>query len=191
MQMIREIRRIAVLFALFFGLCGLAYPIAMTFVGQTLVSAKADGSLITRDGRRVGSSLIAQQFSSAHYFHSRPSAVDHNALTSGGSNQSMMSREWLEQVKARALQRQQIEGFTDPVPADLVMASGSGHDPDISPEAAYYQSERIAKARKIPLEEINRLIESHTEKPELGFLGQPRVHVLHLNLALDELSAKP
>jgi len=167
---------------------GLAYPLAMTGIAAALFPRQAAGSLITRNGKVIGSSLLAQSFTSDKYFHPRPSAAGngYDATSSGGSN--------LAQSNAKLVQR--LQGDIDklaaqnagkPVPIDLVTTSGSGLDPDITPDSAYYQANRVAQARKLSDETVNRLIAAHITPRTLGLLGEPRVNVLELNLDLDQL----
>lgn len=178
------------LFTVFFALSlltGIAYPLVVTGFAQTLLPHQASGSLIERDGKTVGSTLLAQGFSSPRYFHPRPSAAGtgYDATNSSGSNLSVTSKAQMETVRTRA----QAAGATvdHPVPADLVTASGSGLDPHLSPEAARYQLPRVAKARHLSVESLETLIDAHTEPRSLGVFGQARVNVLKLNLALDAL----
>lgn len=179
---------------LFLGLSlitGLAYPLATTGAAQALFPAQANGSLITVDGQAVGSRLIGQSFSEPQYFWSRPSAtgpMSHNAGASSGSNLGARNPALHEAVKARidAL-RAADPGNPAAVPADLVTASASGLDPHISRAAADYQLERVARLRGLPPATLRRLVDEHTEQRLFGFLGEPRVNVLALNLALDRL----
>jgi K+-transporting ATPase ATPase C chain len=170
------------------GLTGIAYPLLITGVGRLFCARQAEGSLITVGGEVVGSGLIAQKFADPRYFRPRPSAVDFNPLPSGGSNLGPTSAGLKDSIMVR---RSQFAAADDaPIPADLLCASGSGLDPHISPEAAYYQFARVASARQ--LDQAHRtaflsLIDKYTEVPTIGILGQPRVNVLRLNLALDSL----
>jgi K+-transporting ATPase ATPase C chain len=189
-----HLRPAIVLLLLFTGLTGLAYPLGLTALSQAVLSAQANGSLVSRDGVVVGSSLIGQDFTSERYFHGRPSATTapdpadpsksvaspYNAAASTGSNLGASSKVLAEAVEARA--RALGEG---PQPADLVTASASGLDPDISPAGAYAQVARVAKARNLPEDAVRALVDSHSSGRELGLLGEPRVNVLALNLALD------
>lgn len=178
-----------VLFALLAALTGLAYPLAVTGAAQALFPAQAAGSLVVRDGRTVGSQLIGQNFSDPKHFWGRPSGTapqPYNANASGGSNLGPLNPALVEAVKARVeALRAADPGNTAPVPVDLVTASGSGLDPHISPAAARYQAARVARARGLPPEQVEALIARHTEEPLWGVLGEPRVNVLALNLALD------
>jgi K+-transporting ATPase ATPase C chain len=182
--------RPALVFTLLFALLlGLAYPLALTAIGQSLFPAQANGSLI-RDGDRViGSALIGQAFASDRYFHGRPSAAGkgYDASASGGSNLGPTSKVLIARVRA-AIAAQPAPP-TSPVPADLVTASASGLDPHISPAAAFYQADRVASARGAAPTAIRALVAAHEEAPWLGILGEPRVNVLALNRALDRMSA--
>ena len=170
---------------------GLIYPLVVTGVAQTVFPHQANGSLITQGGKAVGSELIGQSFTEPSHFWGRPSAttpMPYNAAASGGSNLGPTNPALTEVVKARieAL-RAADPGNTRPVPVDLVTASASGLDPHISPAAATYQTERVARARSLPVAQVQALVQQHTESPWLGLLGEPRVNVLALNLALDAL----
>ena len=185
------LRPVLVVFAALTVFTGIAYPLAVTGVAQALMPRQAAGSLIEQDGKLVGSSLIGQHFTDPKYLWGRPSAtapMANNGLASGGSNQGPLNPALAEAVKARidAL-RAADPGNTAPVPVDLVTASGSGLDPHISVAGANYQAARIAKARGLPLAQVQRIIGERTEQPLFGFLGEPRVNVLQLNLALDAL----
>jgi potassium-transporting ATPase KdpC subunit len=176
--------RPAIALTLFFTLLtGVAYPLALTGIAEGVFPAQAQGSLISRGGTVIGSSLVGQKFESERYFHGRPSAVDYDASTSSGSNYGPSSTALLDQVKERAA----AYGGSD-VPADLVTASGSGLDPDVSPAGALAQVARVAKARGLTEEQVRTLVGQHTEGLELGMLGATRVNVLELNLALDQLT---
>jgi len=169
-------------------LTGLLYPGLITAVCQTLLSRQANGSLIERDGRVIGSNLIGQSFTRSEYFHPRPSAAGngYNAGLSGGSNLGPTSRKLAERVKASVAEfRATNPTYTDAVPVDIVTASGSGLDPHISPAAARAQAARVAKARRAATSTVIALIDRFTSQPVLGFLGDPAVIVLELNLALD------
>jgi len=168
----------------------LVYTFFITWGAQILTPYQAGGSLIYVNGTVVGSELIGQNFSSPGYFHGRPSAVDYNASNSGGSNYGATSATLMDQVKQRVA-KVRSENNLSPnasVPADLVLASGSGLDPHISLEGAMIQVQRVAKARGLPESEIKALVDQHTEYPQFGFLGQTRINVLKLNIALDELT---
>jgi K+-transporting ATPase ATPase C chain len=175
------------------ALTGLVYPLVMTGVAQVAFHAKANGSLVQADRRTVGSSLIGQQWTGPQWFYGRPSAVQDNASTSSGSNLGPLARALAEEIKQRAAAIIKLDGPYHPsltaaqVPVDLLTASASGLDPDISPAAAYFQAPRIAAVRGLPLGDVRSLIASHVEGRTLAFLGQPRVNVLELNLALQAL----
>ena len=186
------VRPALVLFVLLSALTGLIYPMAVTGVAKTAFPAQADGSLIVLDGTVVGSKLIGQNFSDPKHFWSRPSATapqPYNASASGGSNQGPLNPALADAAKARveALRAADPDN-TAPVPVDLVTASASGLDPDISLAAAQYQAARVARVRGMPLSEVQSLIDRNTQKPLLGFLGESRVNVLALNIALDAAS---
>ena len=181
---------------------GLAYPLAMTGIAETLFPKNAGGSLIERDGKIVGSALIGQEFKSDRYFHGRPSATlgpdpadpsksvvqPYNAANSMGSNLGPTNRALATRVE-EDVNRLKQENPNMPVPIDLVTTTASGLDPDISPEAAFFQVPRIAKARGLSEERVRQLIEAHIEQRILGVLGEPRVNVLQLNLALDQVTS--
>ena len=184
-----HIRPALVLLILLMVLTGLVYPTMVTGVAQLVFPRQANGSLIVRDGKVVGSSLIGQPFDDPKYFWGRPSATSpfpYNAASSSGSNQGPTNAALYDAVKGRVeALRAADPGNTAPVPVDLVTASGSGLDPHISPAAALYQVTRVAKARKLDEAAVRQLVERHTEGRQWGFLGEPRVNVLALNLALD------
>ena len=172
-------------FSLFFGL---AYPLAMTGISQVLFPHQAGGSLIEQNGKIVGSRLIAQKFESPRYFWPRPSSQDYNPQPSGGSNWGPISADLKKQVGERETKLKAAHGNME-IPQDLLFASASGLDPHISPEAANYQAARVGQARGVDPGQIQRIVDSHVQERELGFLGEPTVNVLELNLALDrELS---
>lgn len=190
-----QIRPALVIFAILTLITGVVYPLAMNGIGAVLFSDQARGSIIQRDGKAFGSSLIGQPFSDPKYFWSRPSATgpvpyttfNADKLTgSSGSNQGPTNPALLDAVKSRieAL-RAADPGNTGPVPVDLVTASGSGLDPHISPAAAEYQVDRVARLRGLDPQRVRTIVESKTEGRQLGILGEPRVNVLALNLALD------
>lgn len=184
------LRPALVLFAALTVICCVLYPYAMTGIGNIAFADKAEGSLVLRDGKPVGSSLIGQSFTSAKYFWGRPSATSpmpNNAASSGGSNQGPLNPALIDGVKARIAALKAIDpSNTAPVPVDLVTASASGLDPEISLAAAYYQAGRIARERRMTVDQVRSLIDAHGERRVFGFLGTPRVNVLALNLALDQ-----
>jgi K+-transporting ATPase ATPase C chain len=171
---------------------GLAYPLAMTGVAQVLFPFQANGSIIVHDGKPIGSALIGQNFTSAKYFHGRPSAAGtdgYDATSSGGSNLGPTSKKLVDTV-AGNIAKVRDENQLDEqklIPSDLVLASGSGLDPDISPAAAYVQIERVANERGLSAEEVRNLVDHYIKNRQLGILGEPRVNVLELNLAIDAL----
>ena len=166
-------------------LCGLIYPLAMTGVAKLFFSHSAEGEMISRDGKVVGSKWMAQKFEKAEYFWPRPSAIDYNPLSSGGSNLGQTSADLKKAVDARREKLKAAHPDAGEPPQDLLFASASGLDPDISPAAAQYQLARVALARHRDAAEIEKLIEQVTETPQFGILGESRVNVLKLNLALD------
>ena len=171
-------------------LLGLFYPVAMTAIGYAIFPRQAEGSLIALGSTFVGSELIGQSFTSAKYFHSRPSAAGngYDATSSGGSNAGPTSKSLIDSVSKRIKDVTQSEGVqASQVPIDLVTASGSGLDPDISPAAADLQAERVAKARAVNPDTVRQLIQDNTHGRWLGLFGEPGVNVLKLNLALDSL----
>ena len=187
------IRPALVTFAVLTALTGAAYPLVVTGIGQAVFSQEAAGSLITRDGKPIGSSLIGQNFSDPKYIWGRPSAtapMPNNATASSGSNQGPLNPALVDAVKGRieAL-RAADPGNTAPVPVDLVTASASGLDPELSVAGALFQAARVAKARNLSPKQVQDLIAQHTEGRWFGFLGEPRVNVLRLNLALDATPA--
>jgi potassium-transporting ATPase KdpC subunit len=170
-------------------LLGLGYPLLVTGIAGMLFPHKAAGSLILKDGQVIGSELLAQSFTSDRYFHPRPSAAGagYDATASGGSNLAQSNKTLVTRIQGN-IDRLAAQNPGKPVPIDLVTASASGLDPDITPDAADYQAPRVAKARKLSEESVRHLISQHTTARQLSFLGEPRVNVLALNLALDEMA---
>jgi K+-transporting ATPase ATPase C chain len=196
--MLKEIRPAIIVLVVLTLITGLAYPLAMTAIAGAIFPKQAQGSLIERNGKVVGSALIGQEFKDDKYFHGRPSATTapdpadstttvpapYNAANSGGSNLGPTSKALNDRVK-EDVDKLKGENASVPVPVDLVTTSGSGLDPDISPEGALFQVPRVAKARQIPEDRLRQLITENTEGRLAGLLGEPRVNVLALNLALD------
>jgi K+-transporting ATPase ATPase C chain len=187
--MLTHVRAAIVSLVLFTAVTGVAYPVLVTVIAQLVFPHRANGSLIVKDGKAVGSTLIGQPFDDPKYFWSRPSATSpfgYNAGASAGSNLSPTNADLIKTVQGRVdALRAADPGNAAPVPVDLVTASGSGLDPDISPAAALYQVSRVAKARKLDEAVVRSLVAQHTEGRQLGLFGEPRVNVLALNLALD------
>ena len=196
--MLRELRPAILILVLLTLITGLAYPLAMTAIAGVIFPKQAQGSLIEQDGKVVGSSLIGQEFKDDKYFHGRPSATSapdpadssktvsapYNAANSGGSNLGPTSKALNDRIKDD-VEKLKAENPSTPVPVDLVTTSGSGLDPDISPDAALFQVPRVAKVRGLPEARIRQLVTEHTHGRMAGLLGEPRVNVLALNLALD------
>jgi K+-transporting ATPase ATPase C chain len=201
--MLKEIRPAIILLVALTLITGLAYPLAMTAIAGVIFPKQAEGSLIERDGKVVGSALIGQEFKSDKYFHGRPSATSapdpadstktvsapYNAANSGGSNLGPTSKALNDRVK-EDVDKLKAENPSSSVPIDLVTTSASGLDPDISPEGALFQVPRVAKARNLPEDRVRQLVTDNTEGRLAGLLGEPRVNVLALNLALDAGTAK-
>jgi potassium-transporting ATPase KdpC subunit len=172
---------------IFSVLTGMVYPFLMTELAQFLFPFQANGSIVKKDGKAIGSALIGQRFSENGYFQGRPSAVDYHAASSGASNWGPTNMKLRDAVKERvtSVRRENLITTTELVPADLVLASASGLDPDISLESALFQVGRIAQARKMTKTQVIELIKQQREPQQFGFLGAPRINVLKLNLALD------
>jgi len=188
---VRLIRPAVSLLVLMTILLGIVYPLLITGVAKVAFPRQADGSLIYKDGKLVGSTLIGQSFSDPKYFWGRPSATSpqpYNGLASSGSNLGPLNPALLDGVKANAKALHDADPDNQrPIPVDLVSASASGLDPEISPAAANYQAARVARARNLPLEQVEALIRAHERGRLLGFMGEPRINVLEANLALDRL----
>ncbi len=188
--MIRIAVRALIATVLLVVLTGIAYPLVATGFAQLVLSNKADGSIVTENGRPIGSTLIGQQWKGPQWFYGRPSAVEYDASTSSGSNLGPHSKELANEISQRvaavlALERPYHSNLTaSQIPADLVTASGSGLDPNISPVSAAFEAPRVAAVRHLPLSRVRSLIDANTSGRTLGFLGEPRVNVFDLNLAL-------
>src|SRR3984885_12599619 len=198
----RELRPAIVVLVALTAITGLVYPLAVTGIAQLVFPSQAQGSLIERNGHTVGSALIGQSFTSDKYFHGRPSATTapdpndasktvaapYNAANSGGSNLAPSNKALIDRVQGD-IDKLKHDNPSTPVPTDLVTTSASGLDPDISPDAAFFQVPRVAKARNLAENRVRQLVVDHIEDRFIGVLGEPRVNVLKLNLALDDLSA--
>jgi potassium-transporting ATPase KdpC subunit len=198
----RELRPAIVVLVVLTAITGLIYPLAITGIADLVFPYQAQGSLIERNGRIVGSVLIGQNFTSDKYFHGRPSATTapdpndasktvaapYNAANSGGSNLAPSNKALIDRVQGD-IDKLKHDNPSTPVPTDLVTTSASGLDPDISPDAAFFQVPRVAKARNLAENRVRQLVVDHIEDRFIGVLGEPRVNVLKLNLALDDLSA--
>jgi K+-transporting ATPase ATPase C chain len=201
--MLREIRPAIVMMLVMTVLTGLAYPLAMTGIAQLAFPYQANGSLIEKDKKVIGSALLGQNFTKPEYFHGRPSATTdtdpadstktvpapYNAGNSSGSNVGPTSKALIERVQGD-IEKLKAENPNTPIPIDLVTTSASGLDPDISPEAAMFQVPRVAQARNLDEGQVRRLVQLHTDIRTFGVIGEPRVNVLQLNMALDGLKAR-
>jgi K+-transporting ATPase ATPase C chain len=191
--MLKTLRAALIAFVLLTVITGVIYPLLMTGIGQVLFPFQTNGSLIERDGQIVGSTLIGQTTNDAEYFWGRPSAVNSmmggSLTSSGATNSGWTNAGWAQTVRERADALRAAQGLSadTPIPADLLFASASGLDPHISPEAAALQIERVAAARNVERTQVEALVRQYSEAPQFGIFGEPRVNVLLLNLALDDL----